>query len=84
MSLETTREEARFGRRAFTRGQLASLALASLGLIFSLACAGGPSWPSPAWHAPATDWLTAMPVALVCGLLSLVVTGIHGRRVGHW
>lgn len=84
-SVESTREEARYGRWCLTRGQLASLGLAALGLVATLGLpdAAG-SWPVPAWRAPASAWLDTLPTALVCGTLVLLVTGVHGRRIGRW
>lgn len=82
--IETTREEARFGGCGWTRGLFASLAVAAIGLAAALAIGGTPAWPRPAWVAPSDAWLAVLPAAFACGVMTTLVTGIHGRRVGRW
>lgn len=83
-ALEATREEARFGRLRFTRGQFATLAVSALAVTALFVIDGPAAWPAPAWDAPLSAWRAALPAALGCGALTLLVTGIHGPRVGRW
>lgn len=83
-ALEATREEARFGHLCLTRGQLVTCAAAAIATIALLVIDGPASWPRPAWEAPLAAWCAALPAAFGCGALTLVVTGLHGPRVGRW
>lgn len=82
--LEQTREEARFTALQLTRGQLIALALAGLGVYGLLAAAPAPLLPPIVSTLPLPAFATALPIAACCALLTALVTGIHGPRVGHW
>lgn len=82
--VEHTREEHRLLGSRFTRGQAAALATSAVGTLALFVVDGPASWPVPAWSASATAWCAACPAAIVAGTLALLVTGLHGRRVGRW
>jgi prolipoprotein diacylglyceryltransferase len=82
MVIEQTREEAVYSRLRLTRGHLAAAVLAVGGVAALLTIDGA---PFPAVHGPRLAELgSAWPAALACGVLTLLVAGVHGRRIGQW
>jgi protein-S-isoprenylcysteine O-methyltransferase Ste14/prolipoprotein diacylglyceryltransferase len=80
-NIERQREEVRFGAFGLTRGQVACAVVFTLALALFFAL---PSARAPLAQNPGKDWLAALVVAVPGGLMTFVVTGMHGRDIGRW